>query len=77
MLYIDHQISPNNMLSTTPQRNNLICYLCKQLGHIKRNYPNSFNVLINSQNYQYNQTTGSNISSPTHPIQPTVNVASV
>ncbi|CAI2183733.1 17844_t:CDS:1, partial [Funneliformis geosporum] len=64
-------------LLTTPQWNNLICYLCKQLEHIKRNYPNSFNILSNSQNYQYNQTTESNVPSPTHLIQPTVNVTPV
>ncbi|CAI2198124.1 20597_t:CDS:2, partial [Funneliformis geosporum] len=49
---------PNNTFSTTPQRNNLICYLCKQPGHIKRNCPNGFNVPSNTQNYQHNQTTG-------------------
>ncbi|CAI2185500.1 16879_t:CDS:2, partial [Funneliformis geosporum] len=72
---ISSNYQPNNTFSTTPQRNNLICYLCKQPGHIKRNCPNGFNVPSNTQNYQHNQTTGSNVPSPTHPTQSNVNVA--
>ncbi|CAI2187193.1 13372_t:CDS:2 [Funneliformis geosporum] len=43
-MYRSSNFQPNNTLSITPQWNNLICYLCKQPGHIKRNCPNSFSI---------------------------------
>ncbi|CAI2184842.1 19056_t:CDS:2 [Funneliformis geosporum] len=49
-MYRSSNFQPNNTLSITPQWNNLICYLCKQPGHIKRNCPNSFSIpTINSK----------------------------
>ncbi|CAI2196815.1 12136_t:CDS:1, partial [Funneliformis geosporum] len=65
--------SNNAFPAITPQQNNLICYLCNQPRHIRRNCPNNFNISYDNPAFQHNQTSGSNATNMVPLVPPVLN----